>query len=377
MTPRAPLNGPTDPRSELADEALVAAQTNHFPLVASQFARKDRAGLMLGASIALLLGSATLFAMSSSRQNGQTKQAEPVPTPAVDLMAPAPAMAQPAPTAAPMAIATSPAPMPAPLPPMPAPAPAMTNGMGLEAERLRAPAVVFDNGAGAAVAPMAQAAPPAAAPTQGRGRREDMTAEELFAERVSGKADTATPDRMTSPSTTVAQGTLMTAVLETAINSDLPGYARAVISQDVKSFDGRRVLIPRGSHLIGEYKSGLAVGQSRAYILWTRLLRPDGVSIALASPATDTSGQNGLGGKVDSHFIKRFGAAILLSVIGAAGQAVGGGTGTVILSGPQQAVSAGAQRDISIPPTVKVGLGQPIRVFTARDLDFSSVSAAP
>jgi type IV secretion system protein VirB10 len=224
---------------------------------------------------------------------------------------------------------------------------------------------------------MAPAAAPVAAPAKTPLPRDSMSPEDLFAERVSGKADTATPDRMTSPATTVAQGTLMTAVLETAINSDLQGYVRAMISQDVKSYDGRRVLIPRGSHLIGEYKSGLAVGQSRAYVLWTRLLRPDGISIALASPATDYSGQNGLGGKVDSHFIKRFGAAILLSVIGAAGQAVGGGTGTVILSGPQQAVSAGAQRDISIPPTVKVGLGQPIRVFTARDLDFSSVNAAP
>jgi type IV secretion system protein VirB10 len=262
---------------------------------------------------------------------------------------------------------------------MPPPMPAIATGTGSATERLRAPAVVFDSGTAnpASASAMAPAAAPVAAPAKTPLPRDSMSPEDLFAERVSGKADTATPDRMTSPATTVAQGTLMTAVLETAINSDLQGYVRAMISQDVKSYDGRRVLIPRGSHLIGEYKSGLAVGQSRAYVLWTRLLRPDGISIALASPATDYSGQNGLGGKVDSHFIKRFGAAILLSVIGAAGQAVGGGTGTVILSGPQQAVSAGAQRDISIPPTVKVGLGQPIRVFTARDLDFSSVNAAP
>ena len=253
-------------------------------------------------------------------------------------------------------------------PPMPAP-PVNASGMS-GADRLRAPAVVFDSGNNAAAA---MAAPVAAAAARVKPR-EGMSAEEMFAERVAGRAETASADRMIDRSTTVAQGTLMTAVLETAINSDLPGFVRAVISQDVKSFDGRRVLIPRGSHLIGEYKSGLAVGQSRAYVLWTRLLRPDGASIALASPATDYSGANGLGGKVDGHFMKRFGAAILLSVIGAAGQAVGGGTGTVILSGPQQAVSAGAQRDISIPPTVKVALGQPIRVFTARDLDFSTVS---
>jgi type IV secretion system protein VirB10 len=376
MTARAPLDAPTDPRTGLTEETLVDAQTNRFPLVASQFARKDRAGLMFGASIALLLGSATLFAMASGRQNSQTKlQPEPVQTPAAELVPPAPAILLPPPAPQPAAIAMAPAPMPL----APAPRPVFAYGMGGAAERLRAPAVVFDNGpaAGAGNMAMAQAGPLAAPATTTRQSREGLSPEELFAERVSGRADTATADRMNNPATTVAQGTLMTAVLETAINSDLPGYVRAVISQDVKSYDGRRVLIPRGAHLIGEYKSGLAVGQSRAYILWTRLLRPDGVSIALASPATDYSGQNGLGGKVDGHFMKRFGAAILLSVIGAAGQAVGGGNGTVVLAGPQAAVSAGAQRDMNIPPTVKVGLGQPIRVFTARDLDFSSVSDAP
>jgi type IV secretion system protein VirB10 len=312
--------------------------------------------------------------MSASRQGAQTAVPDqPALTPAAELMAPAPVM-PPSPAAAPVAAATLPAAAPMPMPP-----PVMTNATSSASDRLRAPAVVFDNGmpAAAGAGSMIPAAAPMAATAKPPVSRDGMSPEELFAERVSGEAEGASARRMVSPGTTVSQGTLMRAVLETAINSDLPGFVRAMVSQDVKSYDGRRVLIPRGSHLIGEYKSGLTVGQSRAYVLWTRLLRPDGVSIALASPATDYSGQNGLGGKVDGHFMKRFGAAILLSVIGAAGQAVGGGTGTVILSGPQQAVSAGAQRDISIPPTVKVGLGQPIRVFTARDLDFSSVSTAP
>jgi type IV secretion system protein VirB10 len=117
----------------------------------------------------------------------------------------------------------------------------------------------------------------------------------------------------------------MPAVLETAIDTDVPGYVRAVISRDVRSFDGSHVLVPRSSHVIGQYKSAPAQGQSRVYVLWTRLIRPDGVSIELGSPTTDTSGRNGLGGKVNSHFGKRYGAAILLSTIGAAGQAIGGG----------------------------------------------------
>ena len=374
MNARAPYDAASDPRANLTDEVLGEAQTNRFPIVASQFARRDRAGLMFGASIALLLGSATLFALSSSRQNAKLPPPQVAETPAAGLMAPAPGIVPPPP--APAAIASAPPPVPAPvIAPLPLPQRAANNSMS-GTDRLRAPAVVFDSGANAGgnAPAMGAAAPAVAAIPPPRPSREGMTPEEMFAERAAGKAESASADRMENPATTVAQGTLMAAVLETAINSDLPGYVRAVISQDVKSYDGRRVLIPRGSHLIGEYKSGLAVGQSRAYILWTRLLRPDGVSIALASPATDFSGANGLGGKVDSHFMKRFGSAILLSVIGAAGQAVGGGNGTVVLAGPQAAVSAGAQRDINIPPTVKVALGQPIRVFTARDLDFSAVS---
>jgi type IV secretion system protein VirB10 len=162
-------------------------------------------------------------------------------------------------------------------------------------------------------------------------------------------------------------------VLETAIDSDLPGYVRAVVSQDVRSFDGSRVLIPRSSRLIGEYKSGLQQGQTRAYVVWSRLIRPDGVSVALASPAVDAQGATGLAGEVDNHFLKRFGSSLLLSVIGAAG-AVGRG-GVTIATG-DSAASVAAQRDGSRAPTIRVRQGQPIRIFTARDLNFASVDGA-
>ena len=46
-----------------------------------------------------------------------------------------------------------------------------------------------------------------------------------------------------------------------------------------------------------------------------------------------------------------------------------------MIAGPAQAASSVAQRDINIPPTVRVAAGQPIRIFVARDLDFSPVSA--
>jgi type IV secretion system protein VirB10 len=171
---------------------------------------------------------------------------------------------------------------------------------------------------------------------------------------------------------TVSQGTLIAAVLETAIDSDLPGYVRAVVSQDVRSFDGTRVLIPRSSRLIGQYKSGVAAGQTRAYVVWSRLIRPDGVSVALASPAIDGEGRTGLPGEVDNHFFKRFGSSMLLSVISAAGALRGGG---LIVSSGDSAASVAAQRDSQRPPTIRVRQGQPIRIFTARDLSFAAVES--
>jgi type IV secretion system protein VirB10 len=174
--------------------------------------------------------------------------------------------------------------------------------------------------------------------------------------------------RLAEPANTVAQGTLIPAVLETAIDSDVPGYVRAVVSQDVRSFDGSKILIPR---------SASQAGQRRAYLMWTRLIRPDGVSIALASPAVDFSGQAGIGGEVNSHFFSRFGSAILLSILGGAGTLATGGASTVIVGGAgQSAASVAAQHDGNRAPTIKVRQGEPIKVFTARDLIFGTEDGA-
>ncbi len=172
------------------------------------------------------------------------------------------------------------------------------------------------------------------------------------------------------PATTVTQGTMIPAVLETAIDTDVPGYVRAVVSQDVRSFDGSRVLVPRSSRLVGQYQSGLQAGQRRAYVIWTTLIRPDGVSVNIASPAVGFDGTTGLAGDVDTHFFSRFGSAMLLSVIGGLTTIASGGA-SVILGGGQNAASTALQQDGQRSPTVRVRQGEPIRVFTSRHLDFS------
>jgi type IV secretion system protein VirB10 len=224
--------------------------------------------------------------------------------------------------------------------------------------------VVFD--ASALPAPLGG---PAVAGPAGAGNSNDDFAARLG---VTGSSGAATATAMIDPKSTVTQGTLIPAILETAIDTDVPGYVRAIVSADVRSFDGSRVLVPRSSRLIGQYKSGLQAGQKRAYVIWTRLIRPDGVSVSIASPAVAFSGETGLAGKVNSHFFERFGSAMLLSVIGGL-SAIGGNAGVVIAGGGQSAAAAAVGQSGQIGPTIRVRQGEPIRVFTSKDLDFSKV----
>lgn len=174
-------------------------------------------------------------------------------------------------------------------------------------------------------------------------------------------------------STTVVQGSLIPAVLETPLDSSRPGFSRAVVSRDVRSFDGSRVLIPRGSRLIGEYRSEASQGQKRAFITWTRLIRPDGATIALSSPSGDPLGRGGIKAKVNSHFFARFGEAILQSVLDIGVNAAASATNSPVVILPGGTGSSTASTRPNIPPTLKVAQGTSISVFVARDLDFSSV----
>jgi type IV secretion system protein VirB10 len=247
-----------------------------------------------------------------------------------------------------------------------------------EAAHWRAPTVVVDFTGGdpaAATAPQVQSATAAAPAATGAAAG---TAEERFAARLSGSlGDTARAGQMRDLGRTVPQGTVVAAVLETAINSDLPGSVRGVVSRDVRSFDGSRVLIPRGSKLVGQYKSAAAQGQTRAFVVWERIISPTGVTIEIGSPATDRLGRGGLGGEVDRHFFQRFGGAILLSVISAAGTALSDGdSATLVIGSTTQATQAAStvlQSQMNIPDTIKVAQGVPVQVFVARDLDFSAV----
>jgi type IV secretion system protein VirB10 len=163
----------------------------------------------------------------------------------------------------------------------------------------------------------------------------------------------------------VPQGSLISAVLETAIDSTQPGQARALVSANVRNLAGDKVLIPRGSRLYGDYKGELGTGQRRIQVQWLRLVRPDGVTIALDSPATDPLGRAGVTGRVNTHFLQILGGALLQSTIDigtiAASRAIS--NSAVVVALPQSSQNAASQ------------LIKRISVLVARDLDFSNVES--
>ncbi|MFZ5720265.1 MAG: TrbI/VirB10 family protein [Pseudomonadota bacterium] len=321
--------------------------------------------LWAGVGGAVVLGVFVFNGLSEARE----AKAETAAAPATAAPAPAPPP-PPAPQPEPQAAPTPVAPPPAPIP-----------MVDPEQAHWRAPTVVVDFGTSPntpvqlAQADTAPAGPGATSP----GAPPAQSADERFAARLTGGlGDVARAGQMRDLGRIVPEGTVIAAVLETAINSDLPGSVRGVVSRDVRSFDGSRVLIPRGSTLIGEYKSSDAIGQSRAFVVWSRIISPTGVTIEIGSPAADRLGRGGLSGEVDRHFFQRFGAAILLTVLqaGTTALASNGDSNTVIIGAPNQAAQVGQgalQQQMNIPDTIKVAQGQPVQVLVARDLDFSGV----
>ena len=160
--------------------------------------------------------------------------------------------------------------------------------------------------------------------TGGANAGETELTERTFGEVTDFVLNGALPSAITqaeviaNPSNTVIQGTMIQAVMETALDSSLPGQTRAIISEDVFSYDGSRLLIPRGSRLIGRYRSGIEIAQKRGTIAWDRIVLPNDQTVQISAFGGDALGRSGVTGFVDTRFDERFGSAALISIISAA-----------------------------------------------------------
>jgi type IV secretory pathway VirB10-like protein len=179
------------------------------------------------------------------------------------------------------------------------------------------------------------------------------------------------------------------AVLENTINSQLPGRAIAVVERNVFGAQGRTVLIPAGSRVIGQYRSLARFGEARLDIGWSRIIRPDGVNINIDNQSSDVMGRTGLPGDLDTRFFEKYGSSLLTSTIAAASDwALGGNSTSVVspLGGTTQSMSGQAraanrlgndldqlgqrmvQENVDIRPVLTVPQGTRLNIIPAEDI---------
>lgn len=217
----------------------------------------------------------------------------------------------------------------------------------------------------------------------GGGGNEGELAERTFGDVTDFVLNGALPTQVTqaeviaNPGNTVVQGTMIQAVTETALDSSLPGQIRAIISEDVHAYDGSRILIPRGSRLIGRYRSGLDIAQQRVTIAWDRIILPSNQTVVISSFGGDELGRSGVSGFVDTRFRERFGSAALISLITAAPGAAAGQVddedAADVLEDVGDDLSDATDSVIgeylSIGPVIYVDQGSRITVMVDRDLE--------
>lgn len=195
--------------------------------------------------------------------------------------------------------------------------------------------------------------------------------------------DTRVGDTLQPPPSpyVVMAGTVIAAALVTGIKSDLPGKIIASVTEPVYDpLTGRKVLIPQGSRLLGEYDSQIAFGQRRVLVVWTRLILPDTSSITLDRlPGVDEAGYAGLEDRVDWHWDRIFAGAAVSTLIGVGAELAApdrqSGEGRVVIAtrdSVQDSVNQVGQeltrRNLNVQPTLTDRPGLPLRVIVNRDL---------
>lgn len=267
----------------------------------------------------------------------------------------------------------------------------MTPEQQLMARRQRAPIIAYggagqsaDQDAGQVPAGQVATATPVTAnygPGLGESHRHPPQRDELAQALQPTSTPRAYASVLPDRNFLITKGTFLDCALETAIDSTVAGFTSCRLTRSVYSDNGRVLLLERGSRITGQYQSGqVRPGMNRIFVLWDRVETPNGVVVDLDSPGIDALGRSGLPGHVNHHFIQRFGAALMLSLIDdyvkyqiAKEQNSQQVQFTDTTSQTQQLAAIALQDSIDIPPTLFKNQGDHIKVYVARDIDFRNV----
>lgn len=234
---------------------------------------------------------------------------------------------------------------------------------------------------GAPVGTGGEGAPPQAAAGVAPGAERDPNGQQRKNELVgrANRDEDINPHALAAPVSpwTLHAGSVIAASLITGLNSDLPGLVTAQVTENVHdSVTGRTMLIPQGSRLIGRYDSVVAFGQSRALVVWQRIILPDGGSIQIDNvPAADTGGYAGLADRVDRHTWQLLKGVALSTLLGVGTELNFTGESDLVEAIRESAQQSGARagdqlvgRNLDVQPTIRVRPGWPLRVVVHKDI---------
>lgn len=187
----------------------------------------------------------------------------------------------------------------------------------------------------------------------------------------------------------LAAGTIIPAALETAIDTDLAGTIAARVTANVyDTTTGDILLIPQGARLLGRYDRDVAYGQRRAFLVWERILFPNGSSLSLGTmPGVDATGAAGVRDQVDYHGNRLLGAIGLGALISTIGEIARDGdddersftqnVGDAAAAEAARVSGRLVERELQVRPTIRIRAGMPVRVILTRDVIFDPAEAAP
>lgn len=187
----------------------------------------------------------------------------------------------------------------------------------------------------------------------------------------------------------LAAGTIIPAALETAIDTDLAGTIAARVTANVyDTTTGEILLIPQGARLLGRYDRDVAYGQRRAFLVWERILFPNGSSLSLGTmPGVDATGAAGVRDQVDYHGDRLLGAIGLGALISTIGEIARDGddddrsftqnVGDAAAAEAARVSGRLVERELQVRPTIRIRAGMPVRVILTRDVIFDPAEAAP
>jgi type IV secretion system protein VirB10 len=180
---------------------------------------------------------------------------------------------------------------------------------------------------------------------------------------------------------TLSAGSVIAASLLTGLDSDLPGMVTAQVTENVyDSTTGRLLLVPQGSRLVGDYDSVVAFGQSRALVVWKRIILPDGSSVQIDNMlASDAAGYAGLTGKIDRHSWQVLKGIALSTLLGVGPELSFGNSGSDLVQAIRESAQLNSARaadqlvgkTLDVQPTIRVRPGSPLRVLVQKDIVFA------